>query len=244
MFGKPLELKTLVLWPRNADYFSRGTGWAGKIKDADGFSIYDSIANNAAAHYLHNMFYVLGDKINTALAPESFEAELLRANKIENFDTAVIKCKFQSGARALYVASHATDKNLNPVFEYVFENGRVLYSQDDVPSDIGNAELYKKDCIRAVMNDGSVKEYGTPFDGGCRKVYIAADRVREAENGYERCGVETAAVHTEFINKLQQNCVITDFAQSEITVDGKNTFVKGLYEKLIDIYDGKAETIH
>ncbi|MBQ8758946.1 MAG: Gfo/Idh/MocA family oxidoreductase, partial [Clostridia bacterium] len=238
-FGKPELLKTLVLWPRNADYFSRGTGWAGKIKDADGALIYDSIANNAAAHYLHNIFYVLGDSLNEAKAPISYKADLYRANKIENFDTAVIRCTFDNGAEALYVASHAINKNLNPVFDYKFEKGRVLFSQDETPSEIADAPLYKKDCINAIMNDGSVTEYGNPFENACRKVYLAADAVRG--NGTEYCGVETAAVHTRFINDLQKNAEIKDFDKTRIIVDGKMTYVDGLFEELIKKYDNKSE---
>ena len=237
LFGKPIRLKTLVLWPRDADYFSRGTGWAGKIRTADGALIYDSIANNAAAHYLHNMFYLLGNEINTCLEPVSFTAKLQRANKIENFDTADIICNFENGATARFIASHAIRKNLNPVFDYKFEKCTLLYSQDEPSSDIEDSSLYKKDCIKAIFADGTVKEYGTPFDGVCRKVYIAADRVRNEPDGYERCGIETAAVHTRFINKLQENAVISDFPAERLVTDGKLTYVDGLYEELVSEYN-------
>ena len=56
--GKPVRLKTLVLWPRPATYSARN-GWAARIKSDDGQWILDSPINNATAHYLHNMFYVL-----------------------------------------------------------------------------------------------------------------------------------------------------------------------------------------
>lgn len=237
-FGKAELLKTLVLWPRDADYFARGTGWAGKIADSDGALIYDSIANNAAAHYLHNIFYVLGKELNVAEAPVSYDAKLYRANKIENFDTAVINCTFEDGAKALYVASHCINKNLNPVFDYRFEKGRVLFSQDEPPAEIGDAALYKKDCIKAIMADGSVKEYGNPFENACRKVYLAADTVRG--NGKEYCGVETSAVHTRFINDLQKNADIKCFDASRIITDGKMTYVDGLFEELVQAWDGNV----
>lgn len=235
-FGAPQLLKTLVLWPRNADYFKRGTGWAGKLRTASGELVYDSIANNAAAHYLHNMFYLLGERINTALAPTDFEARLLRANRIENFDTADIICRFENGAAARFIASHATDRNLNPLFDYAFEKGRVLYSQDAVPTEIPNANLYQPGVIRAIMADGTEKVYGDPFDGVCRKVYLAAARVRAEADGYERCGIETASVHTRFINRLQETCTIEDFPAEQIVVNGKNTYVTGLYEKMLALY--------
>ena len=234
-FGKAKILKTLVLWPRDADYFSRGTGWAGKIADSDGALIYDSIANNAAAHYLHNIFYVLGKNLNTAEAPASYSAKLYRANKIENFDTAVINCTFADGAKALYVASHAINKNLNPVFDYQFENGRILFSQDEPPAEIKDASLYKKDCIKAIMADGTVMDYGNPFENACRKVYLAAEAIKGC--GKEYCGVETSAIHTRFINDLQKNADIVNFNADKIITDGKMTYVNGLFEELIKEFD-------
>ena len=54
IYGKALQMKTIVLWPRNKAYFTRTTGWAGKVKASNGETIYDSVANNATAHYLHN----------------------------------------------------------------------------------------------------------------------------------------------------------------------------------------------
>ena len=237
LFGKPLNLKTLVVWPRNADYFSRGTGWAGKISLPSGELVYDSIANNAAAHYLHNMFYVLGSKVNEALAPDSFEAVLLRTNNIENFDTADIICKFGGGFEARFTATHTTKETLNPCFDYAFEKGRVLFCLDTQPEDNGAAaEKYVPNDITAYFADGSVKHYGNPYENERRKLYIALDTVRELENGYERCGLETAAVHTRFINALQRNAEIKNVKKDLVKVEGKMTYVDGLFDAVKEIY--------
>lgn len=235
VFGKALSLKTLVLWPRNKAYFSRGTGWAGKIKDSDGVLIYDSIANNAAAHYLHNMFYLLGDSPDSAKAPVAFKSELYRANPIENFDTAIIECAFDGGATALFVASHSTDITVNPVFDYTFEKGRILFSQEDISQKIAHSDLYKAGTITAYMNDGTLKDYGNPFESSCRKIYLAADGIRG--KGYNPCGVETAAVHTRFINSLQKNADITNFSADELEEKDGLIYVKGLAERLIEVYN-------
>jgi hypothetical protein len=56
-----------------------------------GLGIFDSPANNATAHFLHNMFYLLGATRETSAAPAVVQAELYRANAIENFDTAAIR---------------------------------------------------------------------------------------------------------------------------------------------------------
>ena len=133
VYGEPLSLKTLILWPRDRRYFKRGTGWAGKIRAADGSLIYDSVANNAAAHYLHNMFYVTGANLDESRPVSSVDAELYRTNDIENFDTAIIRCKLQGGADATFIASHSINKAQNPMFDYKFTGGRITYTQDPVP---------------------------------------------------------------------------------------------------------------
>lgn len=234
-FGKPLDLRTLVLWPRDEAYFKRGTGWAGKITDG-GVPVYDSIANNAAAHYLHNIFYLLGEKPLAAKAPVSFTADLTRANPIENFDTAVIRMTFEGGAKALFAASHAVEKNLDPLFRYEFERGTVYFSQGNVPDAIADAGKYEPGCIVSYMADGTIRTYGNPFENAARKVFLAAKAVRGEPDGYERCGVETAAVHTRFINALQRTAVIRDEPEERLARRDKLTYVKGLYDELIGVY--------
>lgn len=86
LFGQEKRVKSLVSWPRNDDYYSRSP-WAGKKYNTNGDIIFDSIANNAAAHFLHNMFYLLGDTITNSCTLKDVTAELYRANKIETFDT-------------------------------------------------------------------------------------------------------------------------------------------------------------
>ncbi len=236
IFGKPLDLKTLVVWPRNADYFSRGIGWAGKIKTSDGTLIYDSIANNAAAHYLHNMLYILGGDVNKALSPLSVEATLLRTNNIENFDTSDITCHFD-GFDARFIATHATKDALNPCFNYKFENATVLFCMDKKPEDDGADGFdYVPGDIVAYFKDGTVKHYGDPYGNQMYKFYVALDAVRGTANGYERCGIETAAVHTRLINNLQKTTEIFDTKKDLTIVEGKQTYVDGLYEAVTMLY--------
>ena len=48
VYGTPELLKTLVLWPRDKSYFTRGSGWAGKLTAADGTVLNDSVANEGS----------------------------------------------------------------------------------------------------------------------------------------------------------------------------------------------------
>ena len=124
-FGKPKILKTIVLWPRDKAYYARR--WAGKIRDEEGRLILDSVASNATAHYLHNMFFVLGEEIDKSDVPVQVKAELYRANDIENFDTTALYVKTKNEADIYYYASHAILESNGPIFEYVFGNGTVSY---------------------------------------------------------------------------------------------------------------------
>ena len=237
-FGAPLEFKTLILWPRDDNYWGRTTKWAGKIKAADGSLIYDSVANNAAAHYLHNMFYVLGDAVNTAQAPTALTADLLRVNPIENFDTARIVCTMQNGAKLHFIASHTIDENVDPMFCYQFEKGTVYFSGEKTPEEKGihNAAAYEYHCVKAVMNDGTVIRYGDPFLEECRKMHLAI-RAAGGETVGELCGIETAAVHTRTIGRLQTTQTIHDVKKTLIERKDGLFFVKGLRERLIDAYE-------
>lgn len=227
-FGKPKSLKTIVLWPRDKSYYKRGTGWAGKLAAADGTLIRDSVANNATAHYLHNLFYVLGDAPDRSLMPETVEASLARANPLEAFDTAVIRCGFGDFS-ALYVASHATLKQRSPLFEYVFERGRAVYP----------VSHEGKNSVAAYFDDGSEVFYGDPTADVTEKLWRAA-RVCLGEDDVI-CGIETAAPQVKVIAAAHKTPILNfspELVKKNITADGKEfTYVEGLGELLNSLYD-------
>ncbi len=224
LYGKPEFLKTLVLWPRNKAYFHRGTGWAGKIRASDGTLILDSVANNASAHYLHNIFFTLGDSLAAAETPVTVSAKLSRANPIENFDTSVIECGFASGAKALYIASHAIDKTQNPVFEYRFERGTISFEESEVRHIIGR------------LADGSVRDYGDPFADDMHKLDVAIANVSLAKP-FVPCGIETASAQVRCIAECAK-LPIADFPEERKRLaPGELTYVDGLFEELKSLYE-------
>ncbi|MBO5273541.1 MAG: Gfo/Idh/MocA family oxidoreductase, partial [Clostridia bacterium] len=150
-YGKPEFMKSIVLWPRTRSYFTRGIGWAGKLKADDGTPLNDSVVNNATAHYPHNIFYVLGGAVGKSAEVVDLRADLVRANDIENFDTATIRFTLDNGAEGIYVASHATLTANEPEFEYRFSGGIVSY--DSVTGKVVGR-----------LNTGKVIEYGDPFE--------------------------------------------------------------------------------
>ena len=68
LWGEPVRMKSLCLWPRRESYYRRND-WAGKIQDSEGQWILDSPANNAMAHFLHNMLYLLGETPSASAVP-------------------------------------------------------------------------------------------------------------------------------------------------------------------------------
>jgi len=243
LYGEPLSLKTLILWPRDRNYFKRGTGWAGKIRSVEGELIYDSVANNAAAHYLHNMFYVTGSEPKESRQVSTVAAELYRVNDIENFDTAVIRCVLENGGEASFIASHAVEKAQNPMFDYQFTRGRVTYTQDPVPEGIHDADAYSVGQIIGVTEAGEVRNYGDPFEGGGRKLYIACSLAAGEKDAAMVCGIKAAAVHTRVINQIGEKFVIHSFPTEIVREREGLLYVEGLFEKLIAVYDGRKTTI-
>ena len=77
-YGRPKRLRTRVYWPRDEKYYGRSS-WAGRQRDQAGRPVFDSPANNACAHHLHNMFYVLGETPQRSDWPSMVQAELYRA---------------------------------------------------------------------------------------------------------------------------------------------------------------------
>ena len=225
-YGNPKLLKTIVLWPRNKDYFKRSSGWAGKLKAKDGTLILDSVANNATAHYLHNIFYVLGDDVDLSKEPKTVNAELFRANDIENYDTCKVDMTFENGAKALYIASHATDAVCEPMFEYYFENGKVVYNQNE---NDGN--------IIGYFSDGKTVTYGNPFDGPLNKLDLALKALENPETKAV-CGIKTASVHTKIISKIQE-FEINEFPTDKFktTADDSAIYIEGLYDELMNCYE-------
>ena len=231
IYGEPVSLRTLILWPRDRKYFGRGTGWAGRIRAADGSLIYDSVANNAAAHYLHNMLYVTGRTVDESRRVVDVDADLTRVNDIENFDSAVIRCTLDGGAKALFVASHTIDVTVNPIFDYKFTRGRITFSQNDAPDSLAERDIYTAGHIVGVAGDGVRRDYGDPFLFPERKLHVAAfgDKVL--------CGIRAASEHTRLINKIGESFPIRDIDKSDVRERGELLYVDGLAEKLINIYN-------
>ncbi len=218
-FGRLKSAYATISWPRNSVYFARP--WAAKAK-INGNWVLDSIAMNACAHYLHNMFFLAGESLSSSAEPVSLGASVYRANDIETYDTACIEVKIKGDVPLRFTASHATEENINPLNKIFFENATVYITEDD-----GDNSVY------AEFNDGSRIQYGATYRDRFRKIWYALDVFKGKKQPV--CTVETALPHLKCINAISQFFSVKAFNDVMIKDDAK--YVQGLSQKLIDAYE-------
>ncbi len=243
IFGKPVRFKTLCFWPRTNEYYTRNN-WAGKQAAADGSWILDSPANNAMAHFLHNLLFVSGSYESPNL-PAIVEAELYRANTIENYDTAACRIGLQSGAELLFYGTHATATGKGPMFNLEFENATVSYGESS-------------DEIVAIDSNGIRRSYGSPdrehqfkklFEaveaaGRTADINPAKDNPMEINSRTVNpinivCGLKQSRPQTLCMNGIQESMRnIRDFPVDMIRFDesDKRYYVNNLDIELYDCY--------
>jgi predicted dehydrogenase len=224
-FGDARRLRTIVCWPRDEYYYQRNE-WAGRRQLEPDTPILDSPVNNAAAHYLHNMLYLMGREMSLSALPLQVEAELWRANAIENYDTAALRIKLEPGCEALFFTSHATKEIEGPSFVYEFDRAVVEFDA-------------KSGNILAHFRDGGTIDYGSPEADPYEKIWHAVETART--NQPSICGIAAAAAHAICVNWAQSNSGgVHDFPKDLIVMDrserSAQRYVKGLQEILSCCY--------
>ncbi len=192
-YGKIRRIRTLVYFPRNLDYYRRGTGWAGKRRLETGEWLLDSVASNAAAHYLHNMLFLTGERMDRSAEPATMEAEVYRANAIEMFDTCALRIHTGRGEELLFYATHAVpyEKRFDNCLECILEGEKgtvTIRSGKDQESMIGR------------LSDGKEIVYPNPGADNMRKLYCMAEAIEKDAPLF--CVPETALPHLECICAL------------------------------------------
>jgi len=224
-FGKPINLKALVSWPRAWSYFSRS--WAGRLISDCGKPVRDSILSNATAHYIQNMLFVLGPTMAKSAELTNINAECYRANDIETFDTIALSGQ-AGGADVFFAASHATNFNTHhPLIDYTFENARILISfceQD------GRCVVHRA--------DGRIEDMGDALGNGFWNELIFASQSVRGERPW-CCTIDTVRPFTALVDHVFSNVSIKQFNNSYIVqdLDKQRTFVKNLHLDLIECYN-------
>ena len=206
LFGKAKRMKCLYLWPRDLAYYRRND-WAGKKRDAEGGWVLDSPAQNAMAHDLHNMLYILGAETDKCAAPIEVEAELYRANAIENFDTAAARLRTDGWVEILFLASHVSEAERGPVLVFEFEKAVVRCDS-------------RTSGLWAEWPDGRRKDYGAPDAEPMNKLWHSIAGVRAGRRPV--CGLQAAAGQTLSVNGMHDSSPeVRDFPAGFVrTVEG------------------------
>jgi predicted dehydrogenase len=237
VLGRAARLKCLCPHPRTEEYYGRNN-WAGMQKTSgadipvcdDGRQeclphrwILDSPVNNAVAHMLHIMLYVLGPTRELGATPVDVVAELYRANPITNYDTAALRAHTEDGTEILFYASHAVDVKQFTAWWFEFEKATVTMEGTR---------------LVARLKDGTVRDYGE-LEGHLRKLHDAVDAVRGTGGGTPpvgqlpmACSLEAARAQTVCMNGAQESREIVDFPKPMVRVAGapgkRLTWVPGL----------------
>ena len=229
LFGRPVRFSTLCCWPRDIAYYGRNS-WAGRLRDAaSGRWVLDSPANNAMAHFLHNLLYLGGDEVDRSAMPRDVQAELYRAYPIESCDTVASRIRTASGIEILFFASHVTESRMDPEFRLEFEDATVAFG-GPTPS------------IVAIDARGHRKDYGSPeATPQFQKLVDAIDAVGEAAPA--RCGPESASCQTLAVNGLHESVPdALSFPEAMVSGDGPagRRYVKTLGDTLLHCYQHAA----
>lgn len=217
--GKPVILYAMTCWPRNSAYFARP--WAAKIK-VDGHYVLDSIAMNACAHYLHNMFFLLGETMAQSAKPAVLEASVARANEIETYDTACFRILIEKGTVLNYTATHASGENINPRMRFLFENARVEMAETD-----------GENGITAYFENGEIKQYGPTTRDRFKKIWYCCEVARGEK--LPICTVDTAYSHLQCVNAVSQFCSVQQLKANRqndvMVVDGIDTLFRAAFRE-------------
>jgi len=224
--GAPNKLKTLVSWPRKWEYFTRTSGWAGKMRTSSGKAVHDSVLSNATAHYIQNILFVLGANMEESAELKDISAKCYRANDIETFDTIFLEGQ-AAGAKVVYVASHGVNYHINPVMDFAFEHARVLVN---VHKDDYNLWIHYK--------DGRVENLGAAMGNSeVNKLMYMADYINGTRPWV--CSTKTVRPFTVLLDTIFTAADFRNFPESDIVRDHKDeaTYVPGLHLELMRIFN-------
>jgi len=224
-FGRPIQFKGYVSWPRTWKYYGRNA-WAGKLKTSDGALVRDSVASNATSHYIQNMLFMLGPSMEESAPLSNVQAECYRANDIESFDTIAFKGR-AGGADVFYVATHAVNYTIQPTMDYIFENARITI----------NLASQEYECV-IHHKDGRIEKMGH-ISGARSDSHLRAMARRISGQEAYICTAETVRPFTMFMDDIFTNVPIADFPKNMVITDHKAqaTYVKNLHMDLLDCYN-------
>ena len=186
------------VWPRDSQYYSRNA-WAGALRRGDEW-VLDSPASNAMAHFITLLLYLLGPTQETAAVPVSIEAELYRANPIENYDTCGLRITVESGATVLVLLTHAGQRECQTDAIVTGSLGKLTFTgRESMSWSIG--EQPKKTSSRTEPHADMVRAFAGRVQGNLASPIAT---------------LETARHHTVVINGASQAALVHDVPADQV----------------------------
>ncbi|MFA5688291.1 MAG: Gfo/Idh/MocA family oxidoreductase [Kiritimatiellales bacterium] len=164
VLGELKSFKGRATTLRNSAYYARNH-WAGKLK-ANGRWVLDSPFNNAHAHYLHLLCFFAGKEFGNAAEIKTVQAELYKANAIENADTACMRIETAGGAPICFYSTQACSVSRLPDLMITGEKGRLIL---DIASPEAVIEL-NDGTVRTLPRTPVKEHYRHLFDALCRRL--------------------------------------------------------------------------
>ncbi len=228
--GAPRHVTVMACWPRDDAYYNRAT-WAGRFK-RDGVWVMDSPANNALAHYINLPLFLLGESPYEAASPLNVEAELYRAQPIENYDTISMRLALRDGISMLVLLTHTCKERIDPVIEISGDEGtiRVLPWQRIEIATATGIETMQRENTRPHM------------------IQRFAKLVRGEEDDRAVARFETCRPHLVAIGGASQACPVRSIAPRQYTVaaleDGGRVYSINGIEEMFRQCAHEREMIH
>lgn len=200
VIGDLQEVRMIGLWPRPRAYFDR-TSWAGR-READGAAVLDSPLNNAFAHFINLGLYFAGPEMSTSASVRVESAELFRANRIEMFDTAVVRGVSPQGVRFWFGVSHTIEHNRQPE---IYLHGSA-----------GRAEWWHEQRCVVLDTDGRRQVFPLPDTEEFRRIMFGNVLARLADPSAFICTTAIAEQHTRLIEAVQDAGCVQDIPAAMI----------------------------
>ncbi len=185
-------------WPRDLAYFGRNK-WAGAIRVGNDW-VLDSPVQNAISHYLNLCLFLLGTTPATSSQPVEIEAELYRANSIENFDTCALRITLAGGIKLLVFFTHADTHMHGATVHIQGERGQLRIDDDGFALTGEHTAHWPQDQNK---HASMIRNISQRFRGS-----LGPDRAVAT--------LEIARVHTTIINAASQCAPITPFGAQRV----------------------------
>lgn len=221
-YGKLRQIKTLVNWNRPKSYFE-GSSWKGKMVLSDGTYVLESVMSNGAAHFLHNLFFLCGESLETSGYPAWMEGEAYHAHRVEGCDTTMLRMETTKGTELLYYATIVAEHQEPAQFTVTFDHAVATYPAGEE----------KK--ILVVTEKGETTEYDCPDDHRFSHFKTVVKAIRD--NKHVTCEVETILPEVIAVNAAAESIPVKKFPPELVIEDKTNIYAHHMDKILKDCYE-------